>query len=289
MRWFALAWLLLFAAAGSAAVLVRPGAGSIHSEPLSAGEESYGAYLATPTPTAGLPTEGTYRGITSQGRAVEFDVVEGGRAIGRIEFDVEGVPSDARQAGSICRVAKETDFQSNPWPIAPKGFSYAPGDFCFSILFDSATTAHGFVHAHTSDLPEVGEPCDSGLVTWTASVEPGGQPTQAPTSTSPSDGGGAGEGGQENGVGDGEVLQATGLGTFFGLAVGLCVVAAFGFVQGARTALGRVVRGSTAWLERVIPQIEKNVWARALALLVQILTFAGIASGLVTGVVALFL
>jgi len=127
-----------------------------------------------PTPTPGGPELGTYSGITSQGKSVEFDVIEGTRAIGRIKFDVEGecpVPTglDPQPVGCTCEVTIETTM-AYPWPIANNAFSYAPGDFEFSAIFDSATTASGFLRIHTSRTPEGSAPCESGQVTWTASV-----------------------------------------------------------------------------------------------------------------------
>ncbi len=138
---------------------------------------------AAPSPTGTatsratpLPEAGTYSGTTSQGRSVEFDVIQGGQAIVRIRFDVEGTcPVDISGPGPqpdecTCNVSRETTMES-PWPIAPNGFSYAPGDFEFSAVFDSTTTASGFVRIHTSGTPGGQAPCESGQVTWTATVQ----------------------------------------------------------------------------------------------------------------------
>lgn len=130
----------------------------------------------TATPTVVEPELGTYSGSTSQGRSVEFDVIEGSRAIGRIKFDVEGecpVPTSGvgpQPVGCTCEVNQETTM-ANPWPIANNAFSYAPGDFEFSAIFDSTTTASGFLRIHTSATPGGQTPCESGQVTWTASVQ----------------------------------------------------------------------------------------------------------------------
>jgi hypothetical protein len=127
------------------------------------------------TPTAGEPQLGIYIGTTSQGRNVEFDVIESGRAIGRIKFDVEGecpLPTGGagpQPVGCTCEVKQETKM-TNPWPIGDTGFSYAPGDYEFSAVFHSATTASGFVRVHTSGTGAQG-PCSSDQVTWTASLQ----------------------------------------------------------------------------------------------------------------------
>jgi len=126
------------------------------------------------TSTLEAPELGTYSGTTSQGRSVEFDVIEGSRAIGRIKIDVEGecpLPTGGagpQPTGCTCEVKQETKM-TKPWPIADTGFSYAPGDFEFSAVFDSSTTASGFVRVHTSGGAQA--PCSSDQVTWTASLE----------------------------------------------------------------------------------------------------------------------
>ena len=122
------------------------------------------------------PETRTYAGTTSQGRRVEFDVVDG-KAIGRIEFDVEGTcPTNTSDGVSqtepcTCEVNKETTMP-RPWPIADDTyFSYAPGDFDFGAIFvPSRTTATGSLRVHTSDIPGAEGSCDSGRVTWTASA-----------------------------------------------------------------------------------------------------------------------
>ena len=122
------------------------------------------------------PKVGTYSGITSQGRRVEFDVVEEGRAIDRIDFSVEGTcpvgisGSGPQPVDCTCEVNRETTMDS-PWAIDIRGFSYCPGEFEFSAVFDSGRTASGFLRIHSSGTPGVQPPCESGQVTWTASVQ----------------------------------------------------------------------------------------------------------------------
>ncbi|MCJ7509598.1 MAG: PQQ-binding-like beta-propeller repeat protein [Dehalococcoidia bacterium] len=134
-----------------------------------------GGATPTETTTAGGLEVGTWSGTTSQGRNVEFDVIESGRAMGRIKFDVEGecpLPAGGagpQPVGCTCEVKQETKM-TKPWPIADKGFSYAPGDYEFSAVFDSTRTASGFVRVHTSGTGAQA-PCSSDQVTWTASLE----------------------------------------------------------------------------------------------------------------------
>jgi hypothetical protein len=131
----------------------------------------------TPTaaPTVAESEATTWSGTTSQGRSVEFDIIEGGEAINRIKFDVEGecpLPSGGtglQPTGCTCEVNQETKM-TKPWPIAETGFSYAPGDFEFSAVFDSSTTASGFVRIHSSGTAGQA-PCSSDQVTWTASPQ----------------------------------------------------------------------------------------------------------------------
>lgn len=129
----------------------------------------------------GWPQPGTYGGTTSQGRPLDFDVVDGGRAIARIKFSVEGTcpvniaDSGAQPSGCSCEVNRVTAM-ANPWPIAKttgaviakNGFSYCPGEFEFSATFDSETTAGGFLRIHTYGTPGGEAPCESSEVTWTA-------------------------------------------------------------------------------------------------------------------------
>jgi len=128
-----------------------------------------------PTPTSVTPELGTYTGITSQGRSVEFDVIEGGEAIIRIKIEVEGecpLPTPGvgpQPTGCTCNVNRETRM-TKPWPIGDTGFSYAPGDFEFSAVFNSTTTATGFVRVHTSGTGGQAS-CSSDQVTWTASLQ----------------------------------------------------------------------------------------------------------------------
>jgi len=130
---------------------------------------------ATAAPTVEEYEARIWSGTTSQGRSVEFDVIEGGEAIIRIKIDVEGecpLPiggTGPQPTGCTCEVKTETKM-TKPWPIADNGFSYAPGDYEFSAVFDSTTTASGFVRVHTSGTAGQA-PCSSDQVTWTASLQ----------------------------------------------------------------------------------------------------------------------
>lgn len=130
------------------------------------------------------PQPGTYSGITSQGRPVDFDVVDGGRAIARIKFSVEGtcpvnIPDSAAQPSECTCEVNRVTAMARPWPIAKtspgviakNGFSYCPGEFEFSATFDSTTTASGFLRIHTYGTPGGEAPCESGQVTWSASLQ----------------------------------------------------------------------------------------------------------------------
>jgi hypothetical protein len=127
----------------------------------------------TPTPTPTSPTLegpelGTYTGTTSQGRPLEFDVVEEGRAIGRIKIDVEGTCSGLACA---CEVQRETTL-GRPVSIVDDTFSYSEDDFDILGTFDSITTASGHLNVHTSGTPGTfPPPCERDSVTWTASVQ----------------------------------------------------------------------------------------------------------------------
>ena len=133
------------------------------------------AISISPSVTVGTPETGTWSGTTSQGRTVEFDVTEGGTAITRIKIDVEGecpLPTGGtglQPTGCKCEVKTETNMTKD-WPIADTGFSYAPGNFEFSAVFDSPTTASGFVRVHSSGTAGQ-SPCSSDQVTWTASPQ----------------------------------------------------------------------------------------------------------------------
>jgi hypothetical protein len=128
-------------------------------------------YPWTPTPTplaTQVPELGTYTGTTSQGRPLEFDVVEEGGAIGRIGFDVEGICSGSECA---CEVQRETTL-GKPVPIVDNAFSHSEDDFDISGTFDSTTTASGQLNVHTSGTPGTfPPPCKRSSVTWTVSAE----------------------------------------------------------------------------------------------------------------------
>ena len=110
----------------------------------------------------------TWSGTTSQGEPIEFDVIEGGRAIGRIEFYFVGTSG----AGKPCdgrRSQGHTDI-----PIVDNEFSLDRmkyGDFQISGRFDSATTASGDLEYSGFALPPDYDPCGVGHLTWTASLQ----------------------------------------------------------------------------------------------------------------------
>jgi hypothetical protein len=124
--------------------------------------------VAPAPPTSEGPELGTYTGTTSQGRPLEFDVVEGSRAIGRIEFDVEGICVGSACA---CEVQRETTL-GKPVPIVDNTFSYSEDEFDISGTFDSLTMASGHLNVHTAGTPGTfPPPCERSSVTWTASTE----------------------------------------------------------------------------------------------------------------------
>ena len=123
--------------------------------------------VATPTPTstpaAGTPEPGTYTGMTSQGRAIQLEVAEGSMAISRIEFDYKGTCGQDCE----CQGHLKTTFPI-PTPITDNAFSYSVSYYDISGAFQSATTASGDLHVHTTGPGQM--LCDSGPTTWTASV-----------------------------------------------------------------------------------------------------------------------
>lgn len=136
------------------------------------------------TPPQDWPQPGTYSGTTSQGRPLDFDVVDDGQAIARIKFSVEGTcavntqDSGAQPPECTCEVNR-VNAMANPWPIAKTsgaiiakhGFSYCPGEFEFSATFDSETTASGFLRIHTYGTSGGEAPCESSQVTWSATLQ----------------------------------------------------------------------------------------------------------------------
>ena len=125
----------------------------------------------TPTPAPGGPQLGTWRGTTSQGKPIEFDVVEGSpgsRAIGRIQFDFVGTSAE----GKSCSGGRGEG--STSIPIVNNEFSLDRmeyGDFEISGRFDSATTASGDLEYSGFALPPDYDPCHAGHTTWTASFQ----------------------------------------------------------------------------------------------------------------------
>jgi hypothetical protein len=123
---------------------------------------------ATPTPTStpasGTPEPGTYTGMTSQARAIQLDVAEGSGSISRIEFDYEGT---CQVEDCLCEGHVKTSFPISI-PISNNAFSYSVSYYDMSGTFQLTTTASGDLHAHITGAG--GIVCDSGPVTWTASV-----------------------------------------------------------------------------------------------------------------------
>ena len=114
---------------------------------------------ATPTPIPG-PELGTWTGDTSQGRSIEFDVVEGSLSIGRIEFGYKGT------CGPGCTCSGRMETTSSLFPIINNVFSRSTGAYDISATFDSATSATGDLDVQIPDP----DGCKSGPVTWTASA-----------------------------------------------------------------------------------------------------------------------
>jgi hypothetical protein len=123
----------------------------------------------TPMPTPGGPEVETWSGTTSQGKPIEFYIVEdspGSRAINRVTYDVDGI---CVGAACTCRVGPGWSRLDSPAPIVGNAFSYQGSSFDISGRFDSPTTASGEFHFHTPYMfPAPG--CDSGPLTWTASL-----------------------------------------------------------------------------------------------------------------------
>ena len=120
----------------------------------------------TPTPTSGEPELGTWSGTTSQGKPFEFDVVEGSRAIARLRFEYEGTCG----GGCTCEGDVETNF-TVPMAIVNNTFSHTGSRYDVSGEFDSATTASGDLSYDQSGYGPYDPGCDSGPMTWTASLQ----------------------------------------------------------------------------------------------------------------------
>jgi len=127
---------------------------------------------ATPTPTATAegPELGTYTGTTSQGKPIEFDVVEGSyavgnRAIGRIKFEYEGACGTA----CTCEGDVETVYSIAPLAIVDGAFSKSFQEYDISGEFGSTTTASGDLEYHHDGTGPSDPDCNSGPVTWEAS------------------------------------------------------------------------------------------------------------------------
>jgi hypothetical protein len=130
------------------------------------------APTATPTASAEGPELGTYTGTTSQGKPIELDVVEGGyaagnRAIGRIRFEYEGACGTA----CTCHGDVETVYSIAPLAIVDGAFSKSVQEYDISGEFSSATTASGDLEYHHTGTGPSDPDCNSGPVTWTASLQ----------------------------------------------------------------------------------------------------------------------
>ena len=121
---------------------------------------------ATPTtvPIEGEPELGTWRGTTSQGKPLEFDVVGGSRTIARIKFEVKGTVS-----GGTCDDTVEIS-DGTVAAIVDNAFSFSWAEAGVSIsgVFDSTKTASGDLDYNSSPY-DPDRSCVSGPLTWTAS------------------------------------------------------------------------------------------------------------------------
>jgi len=127
---------------------------------------------ATPTASAEGPELGTYTGTTSQGKPIELDVVEGGyavgnRAIGRVRFEYEGVCGTA----CTCEGDVETVYTISPLAIVEGAFSRSFQEYDIAGQFNSTTTASGNLEYHHNSTGPSDPDCNSGPVTWEASLQ----------------------------------------------------------------------------------------------------------------------
>jgi hypothetical protein len=121
----------------------------------------------SPTATAGAPQSGIYNGTTSQGRPIEFDVAAGSQTITRIKFQAEGTCG----TGCTCQGDVEKNFGVTPPAIVDNAFSYSVADYDISGTFGSTTTASGNLDYHHNGIAPGDADCDSGPLTWTASLQ----------------------------------------------------------------------------------------------------------------------
>jgi hypothetical protein len=124
---------------------------------------------ATPTPTAttGAPQSGHFRGTTSQGNPIEFDVAAGSETITRIKFQADGTCGD----GCTCEGDVETNFGVTPPTIANNAFSHSVADYDISGTFTSTTAASGSLEYHHNGVAPGDADCNSGPITWEASLQ----------------------------------------------------------------------------------------------------------------------
>ena len=121
---------------------------------------------ATPTATTG-PQSGTYRGATSHGKSIEFDVAAGSQIISRIKFLVDGTCGD----GCTCEGNVESNFGVTPPAIVNNAFSHSAADYDISGTFSSTTTASGNLDYHHNGVAPGDVDCNSGPLTWDASLQ----------------------------------------------------------------------------------------------------------------------
>ena len=127
---------------------------------------------ATPTASAGNPELGSYIGTTSQGKPIDLDVVEGryvigSRAIGRISVDYEGVCGEA----CTCSGGVRTVYDVAPLAIVDGAFSKSFQEYDISGEFSSGTAASGDSEYHHDGTGPSDPDCNSGPVTWEASLQ----------------------------------------------------------------------------------------------------------------------
>jgi hypothetical protein len=122
---------------------------------------------ATPTATTGAPQSGIYRGTTSQGKSIEFDVAAGSQIISRIKFLVDGTCGE----GCSCQGDVESNFGVTPVMIANGAFSHNVQEYDISGTFGLTTIAGGTLEYHHNGIGPTDPDCNSGVLTWDASLQ----------------------------------------------------------------------------------------------------------------------
>ena len=121
----------------------------------------------TPTATTGAPQSGIYAGTTSQGKPIEFDVAAGSQIISRIKFLADGTCGE----GCTCEGNVESNFGVTPPSIVNNAFSHSAADYDISGAFSSATSASGGLEYHHNGVGPSDVDCNSGPITWQASLQ----------------------------------------------------------------------------------------------------------------------